>query len=47
MYDLVYSDDTMTIIVEVFKKYPAKSKINEIIKHYKSFRFYGSFTLKG
>ena len=47
MYDLIYSDNTMTIIIEVFKKYPTKSKINDIKRLYKSFGFYGSFTLKG
>lgn len=40
---LVYTDESLDIILEVHSKRLTKDKLNETIEHYRKYGFYGQF----
>jgi len=47
MYDLIYTDNSFIIILEIYLTKPTKKYILDTIKHYEQYGFIGSFKLKG
>jgi len=47
MYDLIYTDKSLTIILEIYLMKPSKRIILDTIKHYEQYGFIGSFELIG
>jgi len=47
MYDLIFTDKSFIIILEIYLTKPNKRSILDTIKHYEQYGFIGSFELKG
>lgn len=43
-YGILYKDDGLDIMIELYNKRKTKSELNEIIEHYQKYGFYGNFT---